>query len=104
MASWELLGLGALLLFAWWWYDSMRAREHALAVAGAACERDGLQFLDDTVECVKTRPARDQYGRFVLRRTYGFAFSDDGNNRRAGSVVILGTTVESLYLEPFLVQ
>ncbi len=104
MESWEILGLGALVLLAWWWYDSMRAREQALAVAGAACNRDGLQFLDETVECVTTRPARDEHGRFVLRRTYGFEFSDDGNNRRAGSVVILGTTVESLYLEPFLVQ
>ena len=104
MASWELLGLGALLLFAWWWYDSMRAREHALAVAGAACERDGLQFLDETVECVRTRFVRDEEGRLVLRRSYRFEFSDDGHNRRAGSVVMLGATVESLYLEPFLVQ
>jgi hypothetical protein len=102
--GWEIFALAAIAVLAWWWYDSMRARERALAVAGAACERDGLQFLDETVECVKTRPARDQDGRFALRRTYGFEFSDDGNNRRAGSVVILGTTVESLYLEPFLVQ
>lgn len=99
---WEGFALAALAALAWWWYDSMRARERALVVAGAACGRDGLQFLDETVECVNTRPARDEDGRFVLRRTYRFEFSDDGNNRRAGAVVILGTAVESLYLEPFL--
>lgn len=102
--SWEGFALAAIAVLGWWWYDSMRARERALVVAGAACARDGLQLLDETVECVNTRPARDDDGRFVLRRTYRFEFSDDGNNRRAGSVVILGTTVESLYLEPFLVQ
>ena len=66
--------------------------------------RDCLQFLDETVECVKTRPARDDEGRLVLRRTYRFEFSDDGNNRRAGMVVILGAAVESVHLEPFLVR
>ena len=102
--GWEVIALAALAVLAWWWYDSMRAREAALDVARAACERDGLQFLDETVECVNTRPARDEEGRLALRRSYQFEFSDTGNNRRAGSVVILGTTVESLYLEPFLVQ
>ncbi len=99
---WEGFALVAIAVLGWWWYDSMRARERALAVAGNACGRDGLQFLDETVECVKTWPARDDDGRFVLRRTYRFEFSDDGNNRRAGVVVILGTAVESLHLEPFL--
>ena len=102
--AWEGYALAALALLAWWSYDSMRARERALAVASAACRRDKLQFLDDTVECVKTRTARTEEGSFALRRTYRFEFSDDGNNRRAGSVVMLGATVESLYLEPFLVQ
>ena len=39
-----------------------------------------------------------------LRRTYGFEFSDTGNNRRSGSIVMLGGEVESLYTEPFLIQ
>ena len=102
--SWELFALAAIVALGWWWYDSMRARERALAIAGAACARDGLQFLDETVECVRTRPARDENGRFVLRRSYRFEFSDDGNNRRAGTVVILGEAVESLHLEPFLIH
>lgn len=101
---WEAYVLAAIAVLAWWWYDSMRARERALVAAGAACGRDRLQFLDETVECVNTRPARDDDGRFVLRRTYRFEFSDDGNNRRAGTVVILGAAVESLHLEQFPVR
>jgi len=101
---WEGFALAAIAALGWWWYDSMRARERALAIAGAACARDGLQFLDETVECVATRPARDDDGRLALRRTYRFEFSDDGNNRRAGTVVILGTAVESVHLEPFLIR
>ena len=40
----------------------------------------------------------------ALRRTYSFEFSDTGNNRRNGSVVMLGGEVESLYTEPYLIQ
>lgn len=96
-----------LALFAaipWLWWDSMRARERAVSAGKSACQRDGLQFLDDTVECISLRPARNEAGRLALRRTYRFEFSDNGANRRAGSVSMLGGHIESIYTEPFLVQ
>jgi hypothetical protein len=102
-----MLELSTLLLLAalvWLWFDSMRARERALVLGKRACERDGLLFLDETVECVSLGFARDANGRMALRRTYNFEFSDTGNNRRSGSVVMLGGEVESLYTEPYLIQ
>ncbi len=101
---WEAWALVALALLAWLWFDSMRARERAVAAGARACERDGLQFLDETVEFVSLRPARDENGRVALRRVYRFEFSDDGRNRRAGGIVMLGGEVESLTMEPFLLQ
>jgi hypothetical protein len=88
----------------WFWYDSMRARERAVALGRNACEREGLQFLDETVLCTRTRPARAADGRVRLRRVYRFEFSDDGVNRRAGELVLLGPALESLDLEPFLAR
>ena len=102
-----MLEMSALIFLAalvWLWFDSMRARERALALGKRACERDGLMFLDETVECVALGFARDADGRVALRRTYGFEFSDTGNNRRSGSVVMLGGEVESFYTEPYLIQ
>jgi hypothetical protein len=102
--------LGEVLLVAgatgagWFWYDSMRSRERAIALGREACEREGLQFLDETVLCTRTRPARDADGRVRLRRVYRFEFSDDGVNRRAGQLVLLGPHLESLELEPFLAR
>jgi len=100
----ESLTLILLAALVWLWFDSMRARERALASGKRACERDGLMFLDETVECIALRLARNGDGRVALRRTYGFEFSDTGNNRRSGSIVMLGGEVESLYTEPFLIQ
>jgi hypothetical protein len=100
----ESLTLILLAALVWLWFDSMRARERALASGKRACERDGLMFLDETVECIALRLARNSDGRVALRRTYGFEFSDTGNNRRSGSIVMLGGEVESLYTEHYLIQ
>ncbi len=103
-STWEIWALVALTAFAWFWYDSLRSRERAIALARRACERDSLQLLDYTVACMQTRIARDQDGRLRLRRSYRFEFSDTGDNRRLGTVVMLGAQVESLSMEPFLLR
>jgi hypothetical protein len=100
----ELVAALAIGALGWLWYDSMRARERALGAGRQACERDGLQFLDETVQIARLRPARDREGRLVLRRTYRFEFSDDGVRRRGGTVVMLGGELESLQLDPFVGQ
>ena len=101
---WDIAALLVLAALGWLWYDSMRAREAALAAGRRACERERLQFLDETVECVSLWPARDDAGHMALRRIYRFEFSDDGSRRRDGTVVMLGGEVESLTMEPFLFQ
>lgn len=105
---WEPYALVLLVVAGWYWYDGLRARESALAAGRSACERDQLQFLDETVAMQSVRPARDRHGRLRLRRRYAFEFSDPrdagGNNRRDGIVVTLGGRVESISLEPFRLQ
>lgn len=102
--DWSVVALVAVALLAWLWYDSMRARERAVALGQAACARERLQFLDETVECTSVRPARNAAGHLVLRRVYRFEFSDDGSRRRSGQIVMLSGEVESLTMEPFLLQ
>lgn len=100
----ELLSVLLMAALVWLWYDSMRARERAVSAGKHVCARDGLQFLDDTVQIVKLWPARNSDGRLALRRTYRFEFSDDGARRRGGVVVMLGAQIESLDLDPFLMH
>jgi hypothetical protein len=102
--AWQIAVLAGIAAAGWFWYDSLRARERAVLAGRGACEREGLQFLDDTVLCTRTRPTRDAEGRVTLRRVYSFEFSDDGRRRRGGSIVIVGDRLESLELEPYLLQ
>ena len=86
---------------AWFVLDSLRARERAVEHGRQACRRGDVLFLDDTVECVRTRLARNGDGRVLVRRHYRFEFSETGNNRRLGRIVMLGPVLESLEMEPY---
>jgi len=98
-AALVLLAAGLLL-----WVDSLRARERAVRAGRDACERYDLQFLDDTVSFTRIRLARDEDGQLKIARTYTFEFSDTGNNRRRGAIVILGASLQDVQLEPYPVQ
>jgi hypothetical protein len=101
---WELTAIALITAGAYFWFDSLKARERAVAAGRAACERNGLQFLDETVVFARLRLGRDEAGRLRLRRVYAFEFSDTGNNRRHGAIVTLGGELEDLHMEPYPVQ
>jgi hypothetical protein len=96
----EMLVIVLVGVAGWLVHDALRVREEAIRFARSACERQGLQFLDYTVQNARTRLARDPNGRAQLRRTFHFEFSVNGSDRHSGSVVMLGTHPESLQLEP----
>ena len=93
MPVFEIAGLALLAGLGWFWLDSMRARDAAIQAARGACGDEGLQLLDDTVSIASLKPARNDDGRLLLQRVYTFEFSDTGDNRRRGSIVLLGHDV-----------
>jgi hypothetical protein len=101
---WELAALALVLVAGYLWVDSLRAREHAVAAGREACARYGVQLLDETVAFSRLRLARDAAGRIRLRRTYVFEFSETGDNRRHGAIVMLGAKLEDLQFEPYRLQ
>lgn len=98
----EILFLLVVVFAVWFWLDSLKAREIGIAAARDACQGEGLQFLDETVVGGSLRLARDDAGRLKLRRVYVFEYSDTGDNRRSGSVTMLGHDVEFLHVRPHL--
>jgi len=101
---WELAVIVLIVAGIAFWVDSLRARERALAAGRRACARYGVQLLDETVAFAKLRLARDEGGRLRLRRTYTFEFTDTGNNRRQGAIVMLGPDLQDMQLEPYALQ
>ena len=101
---WEAGAIILVLAGVFLWLDSLRARERAVQAGRSACRRYELQFLDDTVSFAKLRLRRDAEGQLKIARTYTFEFSDTGNNRRHGAIVMLGGELQDLQLEPYPVQ
>ncbi|AMN47846.1 hypothetical protein ACG33_12200 [Steroidobacter denitrificans] len=98
--GWSALALLCLAgLIAWFWQDSLAARESANAAATEACRRLGLQFLDGTAAFVRLSPIRES-GRLKLRRTYVFDYTANSIERRQGFVILIGSRVESLGYAP----
>lgn len=92
----EVIGILVLGAIAWFWLDSLKVREAAIRAAREVCAAEGLQLLDYTVAISGLKPARDAGGRLKLQRAYNFEYSDTGNNRLKGSVVMMGHRVAIL--------
>jgi hypothetical protein len=97
----SLLLLLLLAALGWFWFDSLSALEVARAAGKRVCNDADVQFLDDTVASTGVALVRDKSGRRLLRRTYRFEFSETGNSRLEGRLVVLGRRVESVTLEPY---
>ena len=91
--------VAVLVAAGWFLWTSLRAREAANAAIRPACQAQGLLFLDDTVALDRLRPRRNGEGHLTLERVYRFEYSDTGNNRRRGSVTLLGNIVEDVALD-----
>jgi hypothetical protein len=98
----SLLFLLLLAALVWYWFDSLRALEQAREVGRRASSDADVQFLDDTVARIELKLVRDETGRRVLRRTYRFEFSETGNSRIEGRVILLGHRLESVTMDPYL--
>lgn len=99
-----ILILALLAALVWYWWDGLSAREAGVAAAARTCAADGVQFLDDSVVLRRVRFDRDDHGRLRLRRTYGFEYSDTGDNRRTGQVELLGREVVDVYAGPRVIS
>lgn len=100
----NFLGILVLAALGWFWLNSLHVLEIARNAGGQACIDAGVQFLDDTVARIGLAIARDHSGRRVLRRTYRFEFSETGNTRLEGLLIMLGDKVESVTMDPYQIQ
>jgi Protein of unknown function (DUF3301) len=98
--GWTALALLILAAaIAWFWQDSLAARERANAAAIEACGRLSLQFLDGTVAFARLQVLRGTHSLIALRRTYVFDYTANSIERRQGFVVLTGRRVDSVGYE-----
>lgn len=95
----SILILLFLALLAWFWMNSIRAKEIAMHTAAAACQQIQAQFLDQTASLKNIQLKRNKAGRLGFERTYTFDFSRDRQTRTKGMVIIKDHIVDKVLLD-----
>jgi hypothetical protein len=73
-----------------WWSASRAAAERAGQLGRDACERAGVQWLDQAVHAHSMRFRRGDDGRLGVERSFRFEYSDDGIQRHIGHLILRG--------------
>ena len=95
----SILFLLLLAFIAWFWFDSVRAKEKAMHASSLACQEIQAQFLDQTASLKSIKFTRDKHGRLMFRRSYDFDFSLDRQQRYQGHVMMQGLEVQNVFLD-----
>lgn len=72
------------------WSASRAAAERATALGRDACQRAGVQLLDQSVHAERLRLRRRHDGRLGMEYSFRFYWSDDGVQRHVGRMVLQG--------------
>lgn len=97
----ELFTVITMLAGIAYWLDGMNAKDIARRGGHSACQREGVQFLDQSVVLIRLRLHRDGLGRLKIWRQYRFEFTSDSRTRYRGEIALLGKYVEGVHLEPY---
>jgi|GEM_PF-1580788 len=84
---------------AWFWNDSLRARERMLGTCARLCRELKVQFLDESVSLTALRLGRGGSGWPEFTRVYHFEFSGTGQDRWQGRATLAGRRVVSVQFD-----
>ena len=88
-----LMIVGAAAFF---FFSSARAAaERAVEIGRDACHAAGVQWLDESVHATGMKLRRHDDGWLGIERSFRFEYSDDGQERHVGRVVLLGQRLVS---------
>jgi uncharacterized protein DUF3301 len=73
-----------------YWSTARAAAERADQVGRDACQAAGVQWLDETVHASGLRLSRGEDGRLGFERYFRFEYSEDGQDRHIGRLVLRG--------------
>lgn len=82
-----------LILFTlgfFYWSAARAAAERAERIGRNACQAAGVQWLDQTVHAEGMRLRRGSDGRLGFERTFRFEYSESGEDRLIGRMVLRG--------------
>lgn len=98
----EILLILLILSVIWYWWDTQKSNEIALAVCQQKCAKACLQLLDSTVTRQRSWLRRGSNGYMQICRLYSFEYSSGGSSdfgeREHGYIVLIGKQVVETHI------
>ena len=96
----DLFLVTTVVIIAALFWRSHGIRERALVYTRKFCEREDIEFLDDTVGMDKLTLQRDSHGKLRVTRIYRFEFTVTGGERYQGHTIVMSGVVQRVDLPP----
>lgn len=90
-----------ILLIGYFFSSALKARETALYAVKAHCQHLELQMLDEYVALTALWLKRDNNKKLQAWRSYTFEFSATGLERYQGKIIMLGSNILAIQLDPY---
>ncbi len=97
----EILILLLLFFIAWFIWSGIRSKEIACKIGEIQCQKNNVQFLDQTVERRKLSLSRDSRKNPCWFRSYHFEFATNGEHRYEGNIEMYGHQIKSITMDPY---
>jgi hypothetical protein len=96
----DVLLLFLFFVLVWHLWHAQGIKQQALLAVREYCEQMDVQLLDDGIVLRGFWLKRNPRGQLQIWRSYLFEFSSTGDERYQGRIMLLGSVVESIELQP----
>ncbi len=79
----------------------MKINEAARTIGAKICQRNNVQFLDDSVHLSSMRFGKNSYGQIKLLRKYKFEFTNSKYHRYGGELIFSGRVLQSSHMDVY---
>ncbi|MCW8936175.1 MAG: DUF3301 domain-containing protein [Gammaproteobacteria bacterium] len=97
----DLLIIMTLSLLIWFWLDSMKINETARKIGAKLCQKNNVQFLDETVHMASMRFGKNHHGQIKLLRKYKFEFTNSEYHRYSGNLTLAGHSLQDSHMDVY---
>ncbi len=97
----DLMLCAVLVFTVYYWWSASGIREIALAATKFHCQNMDVQLLDECIVLNRLWFKRDEMRKIRVWRSYRFEFTSTGDSRYHGRIILLGSKILSIQLDPY---
>lgn len=99
-----IVWLAVIVIAVFYWRGALLVKERAFIAAQKRCAEMEVQLLDESIYLRRLWLKRNDAGKLSLWRAFYFEFTVSGADRYFGRVIVLGSRITQVELDPHRLQ